>query len=284
MAQRSKSATPVSDGQLDSRPESPAPPDVLPSQVDAEVFNALPDDMKAEVLAQYGRKPIPTPRPSPRKNQLAQQKKPTTPTKRGGIRSMLGKGQRERDAKAGIVQTSFIPARPQGDGFMEEQIDELDPEFLAELPEDVRKELIADHRRRKLAQRSGLDAPTGRRQNNTVDPETCLQSRIEFPAPPPKVSFASSGVTSTQETKDLLDAWHSETQDEGPHRGDVEVFEKYLVRVVNEERNMEKASTLVKWLDVLVEQDGKDGAGKTAWRSSLDSVKVVLQDALRKRR
>lgn len=289
MAQRSKSATPVSDAQPNSRSESPAPQEPLPSQVDAEVFNALPDDMKAEILAQYGRRPAPAPRQSPRKNQLAQQRKPTTPTKRGGIRNMFGKGHRERDARAGVVQTSFIPTRPQGDGFMEEQIEELDPEFLAELPEDVRKEVIADHRRQKLAQRSGLDAPTTSRWHNptATDADAALrgrQRRIEFPAPPPKISFASSGVTSTQEIKDLLDAWHSETRDEGPHRGDVEVFEKYLVRVVNVERDMEKASSLVKWLDVLVEQDGGEDIGKEAWRSSVDGVKAVLQDALRKRR
>lgn len=172
---------------------------------------------------------------------------------------------------------------------MEEQIEELDPEFLAELPEDVRKEVIADHRRQKLAQRSGLDAPTTSRWHNptATDADAALrgrQRRIEFPAPPPKISFASSGVTSTQEIKDLLDAWHSETRDEGPHRGDVEVFEKYLVRVVNVERDMEKASSLVKWLDVLVEQDGGEDIGKEAWRSSVDGVKAVLQDALRKRR
>ncbi|KAJ3476531.1 hypothetical protein NLG97_g9103 [Lecanicillium saksenae] len=282
MAQRSRSATPSREPQPKSRSESPAPMDFLPSQLDAEVFNALPEDMKAEVLAQYGRK-LPT-RPSPKKNNQGQ-RNPSTPTKRGGIRGMLGKAQRERDARAGVVQTNFMTAQPINDGFMND-VEELDPEFLAELPEDVRKEVLADHRRQKLAQRSGLDAPSRKPAHAEASGSGLLpgrQRRIEFPSRPPKISFSSSGVSSTAEMKDLLDAWHTETRRDGPHRSDVEVFEKYLARVVGEERDMEKATSLVKWLDVLVEQDGDGGKGRDSWRKSMDGVKTALQDALKKR-
>lgn len=282
MAQKSRSATPTMDVQPQSRSESPTAMDFLPSQVDAEVFNALPDDMKAEVLAQYGRKP-PT-RVSPKKNAQVQ-RNPPTPTKRGGIRGMLGKAQRERDAKAGVVQTNFTAVQPMNDGFMDD-VEDLDPEFLAELPEDVRKEVLADYRRQKLAQRSGLDAPPRRPAYAEASGSGLLpgrQRRIEFPARPPTISFSSSGVSSTAEMKDLLDAWHTETRSDGPHRGDVEVFEKYLARVVGEERDMAKATTLVKWLDVLVEQDGDGGAGRDSWRGSMAGVKGALQEALKKR-
>ncbi|KAF4972185.1 hypothetical protein FZEAL_9647 [Fusarium zealandicum] len=267
-----------------SRSQSPVPFDALLSQVDPEVFNALPDDMKAEVLATYGRKPRQTtPHQSPRKDRSIQPRKPTTPTKRGGARGLFGKGQRQRDAHAGLLQTNFRALNSIGDGF-EEDIEELDPEFLSELPEDVRKEVIADHRRRKLAQRTMLDAPS--RKNHTPDPEGLLpggQRRIQFAAVPSKVTFASSGVSSTQEIKDMLDAWHAETQREGPHRGDVEVLEKFLVRVIQEERDLEKATKLVKWLNVLVEQDGRDGKGQESWRHSVESVKDAVQRAVKQR-
>lgn len=287
MAQRSKSSTPSVDAQPASRSASPANMDFLPSQVDAEVFNALPDDMKAEVLAQYGRQmPVrETARASPKKNIAGPSRKPATPTKRGGIRGMLGKAQRERDAREGVVQTSFATAPPIGDGFMDD-LDDLDPEFLAELPEDVRKEVLADHRRQKLAQRSGLDAPPRRAASAEASGSGLLpgrQRRINFPARPPKVTFSSSGVSSTAEMKDLLDAWHTETRNEGPHRGDVEVFEKYLSRVVGEERDMAKATTLVKWLEVLVEQDGDGAQGRESWRKSMEGVRAALQEAIKKR-
>lgn len=265
-----------------ARPESPAPIDVLPSQIDAEVFNALPDDMKVEVLASYGRRPAQP--QSPRKDPFAQPRKQTTPTKRGGIRGMFGKAQRQRDAQAGVVQTNFKSLRKGDESPAVEEIEELDAEFLAELPEDVRKEVVADHRRRRMALRSGLDAPN--RRNHTPDTDGVLpggQRKIVFPAPPRKVAFASSGVTSIREVKDMLDAWHTETRDEGPHAGDVEVFEKYLARVVKEERDLDKVVVLIRWLDIIVEQDGRPGRGQESWKEAARQVRAAVQTAVGER-
>lgn len=267
-----------------ARSESPIPMDVLPSQIDAEVFNALPDDMKAEVLASYGQRPAQP--QSPRRDHLVQPRKQTTPTKRGGggIRGMFGKAQRQRDAQAGVVQTNFKTPKKGSASPAIEEIEELDAEFLAELPEDVRKEVIADHRRRRMALRSGLDAPS--RRHRTPDAENALtggQRKIWFPAPPKKVTFANSGVSSMREVKDMLDAWHTETREEGPHGSDVDVFEKYLVDVVKEEKDLEKTVALLRWLDVLVEQDGGPGAGQESWRDAAKQVKSAVQSAVRER-
>lgn len=280
MGQRTK----TSPAREASRPASPVPVESLPSQVDAEVFHALPDDMKAEILAMYGRPAQPAPPQSPRRDHLAPQRKQTTPTKRGGISGLFGKAQRHRDAQAGVMQTNSRALERADETPAEDEMEELDPEFLAELPEDVRKEVIADHRRRRMALRSGLDAPD--RRQFTPDTETVLpggQTRIQFPAPPCKVSFARSGVTSTREIKDMLDAWHGETQHEGPHRGDVEVLKKYLSQVILQERDLEKAAVMVKWLNLIVEQDGEDGKGRESWRRALDQVKEAVQGAVKQR-
>ncbi|KAG5974694.1 hypothetical protein E4U55_008093 [Claviceps digitariae] len=294
-------------GPFSRPPESPERPErmeaIIPSQVDPEVFNALPKDMQAEVLATYGRRPelpplpLPLPPQSPRRDHRAhvfgapQQRKPTTPTKRGGIRGMFGKAQRQRDAQAGVVQTKF--RRGDESPTAIQDIEELDPDFLAQLPEDVRKEVVADHRRRRMALRSGLDAPNRKHHAADVDGRTAAaattalaangQNKIHFPAPPRKIPFSSSGVTSTREIKDMVDAWHSETQDEGPHEGDVAVLEKYLVRVVKEERDLEKVVVLVRWLDVLVERDGRPGGGRESWREAVRRVKGVVQRAVGER-
>lgn len=270
-----------------SRAASPTA-DFIPSQVDPDVFNQLPDEMKAEIIASYGyRSPSHVAlHPSPRKDRALESKKAITPTKRGGSRAIFGKAQRQRDAQAGLMQTSFRGQREDSeDPAPFEIIEELDPEFLAELPEDVRKEVIADHRRRRLAQRSGLDAPARRTQNaEAVLPGG--QRRIQFAPPPPKVAF-TSGVTSTREIKDMLDAWHSETSVHGPHRGDVEVFENYLTRVVEEERDLEKVSKLVKWLAILVEQDSgmnsNSSKGEKQWQKTLAGVKDIVQSAVKRR-
>ncbi|KAH7163240.1 hypothetical protein B0J13DRAFT_615830 [Dactylonectria estremocensis] len=283
MAQKTKPGDSGIGNSFHTRSESPLPLDMLLSQVDPEVFNALPEDVKAEVLATYGRKPAQaSPHASPRKDRFIKATKPTTPTKHRGSRSILGKAQQQKDAQAGLLQTNFRAMNEDSEGTGD--IEELDPEFLAELPENVRKEVIADHRRRRLAQRSGLDAPV--RKHQTPDPETFLadgQHQIQFAALPPKISFANSGVTSTQEIKDMLDAWHMETQKEGPHRRDVEVLEKFLVQVVQEERDLEKATKLVRWLDLVVEQNERGGRGQRSWRRSVQSVKDAVQAAVRQR-
>lgn len=286
MAQKSRMPQEAESPIPKSRSESPVPFDVCPTQVDPEVFSALPDDMKAEIMATYGRKPKPpTPHQSPHKDRTIQARKPPTPSKRGRPRGLFGKAQRQRDAQAGLLQTNFRSLNQVGDAFQEEAVvEELDPEFLAELPEDVRKEIVEDHKRRKRAQQTALEVPL--RKHNSTDTDAVLpggQLRIQFAAVPRKISFASSGVTSTQEIKDMLDAWHTETRKNGPHRGDIEVLEKFLERVVQEERDLEKATKLVKWLDVLVEQDGRKGRGQESWRRSVEGIKVIVQQAVKQR-
>ncbi|KAH7197378.1 uncharacterized protein B0J16DRAFT_278553 [Fusarium flagelliforme] len=286
MAQKSRIPQEAESPVPKSRSETPAPLDVCPTQVDPEVFNALPDDMKAEIMATYGRNPKPpTPHQSPRKDRTIQARKPPTPSKRGRPRGLFGKAQRQRDAQAGLLQTNFRSLNQVGDAFQEEAaIEELDAEFLSELPEDVRKEIVEDYNRRKRAQQKSLEAPL--RKQISTDSDAALpggQLRIQFAAASREISFASSGVTSTREIKDMLDAWHTETRKNGPHRGDIEVLEKFLERVVQEERDLEKATKLVKWLDVLVEQDGRKGRGQEVWRQSVEGIKVIVQGAVKQR-
>ncbi|KAG6029350.1 hypothetical protein E4U41_000384 [Claviceps citrina] len=297
MAQQRRRTSPSPPSGALSRTGSPAPMEAVPSQVDPEVFNALPDDVKAEVLATYGRRPE-APQ-SPRRDHghhvaAAQQRKPKTPTKRGGIRGMFGKAQRQRDAQAGVVQTKFRRGDVSPPAAAIEDIEELDADFLAQLPEDVRKEVVADHRRRRLALRSGLNAPNHRRQHHTPDVDTRTartalagggggQTRIHFPGAPRKVAFSSSGVTSTREIKDMIEAWHAETRDEGPHDDDVAVLERYLARVVKEERDLEKVAVVARWLDILVERHGGAGRGRDSWRAAVRRVRAAVQCAVGER-
>lgn len=265
-----------------SRSNSPMLADLLSSQVDLEVFDALPEDMKAEVLALYGRKPTepPQPRPSPRKTEIAQSRRPTTPTKASGVRGMFSKAQRQRDAQEGMIQTNFRPLGPAEEVPLEE-IEELDPAFLAELPEDVRREVIADHRRRLLALQSGLEIPVSRsHQDANVLPGG--QKTIQFPMLPPVISFSGS-VTSLAEIKDMVDAWHSQTRKAGPHKRDVDVLERYLVKVIKEELDLSKAVTLIKWLSVVVDQDGVDSRGRRAWKLAVSGIKAAMQAAVEER-
>ncbi|KAK1600397.1 impB/mucB/samB family protein [Colletotrichum navitas] len=285
--QRGQRSKPGVSPQVKSRSNSPVVLDEVPSQVDPDVFNALPDDMKAEVLAQYGRNKVQQTRlpQSPRKDRLIQAKKVTTPTKRGGRSLFNNAKERQQDAAANRLQTNFLSNKEAGNPAQEEP-EELDQEFLAELPEDVRKEIIEDHRKKRLAKRSGLlfNAPARRQQAGDLgDSLPVGQTKLQFPAPPPKVNFMGSAVKSVQEIKDMLEAWHDGTRLDGPHQDDVVVFKKYLSKVVSEERDMHKASKLVHWLGWLVEEDGSEGRGKQGWRKTMTDIKAEVQRAVKGR-
>ncbi|PKK53407.1 hypothetical protein CI102_2284 [Trichoderma harzianum] len=282
MAQRPKTA--ATELQMETpkpRPQSPVLADFLSSQVDLEVFNALPDDMKAEVLALYGRNPTgPLPRGSPDRPEAARARKPATPTKPSGSRNTLDQISRRRDAQEGVIQTNFRKPVPIAEA-QPEQIEELDPEFLAELPEDVRREVIADHRRRLLALQSGLEMPV-LRNNQSGNPLPGGQKMIQFPMLPPVISFSGS-ITSTSEIKDMVDAWHAQTRKAGPHKRDVDVLERYLVKVIKEEMDLTKAVALIKWLGVVVDQDGVDSRGRRAWKLAVSGIKAAMQAAVEER-
>lgn len=278
-----------------SRSHSPAVTDEIPSDVDPEVFNALPEEMKAEVLATYGRRKEPkggqTVLPqSPRKDRVIHRpRERSTPTKRGGIKSLFSRARdRQHGAEARLMQTSFAPARGGGgggggDGDGDLPLGDLDPDFLAELPEDVRREVIEDHRRRRLAHRSGLSYQARRRQDDAgAPPPRGGQTRLQFPAKPHRVGFTQSGLTSAADVRDMVAVWHDATRQEGPHRADVDVFARYVARVVTEERDMEKARVLVRWLEWVVEE-ADEGPGKESWREAVGSVKTAVQGAMGER-
>ncbi|KAH6854244.1 hypothetical protein B0I37DRAFT_441278 [Chaetomium sp. MPI-CAGE-AT-0009] len=303
---------------IKSRSHSPALTDDIPSDIDREVFDALPEDMQAEVLAAYGAQKKKPRQPggggsgsggaqtrlpqSPRKDRVMHRpRERSTPTKRGGgggIRSLFGRArdrERQQDAEARLLQTSLAPP-PAAAAAAEQDLmsGDLDPEFLAELPEDVRREVVEDHRRRRMARGSaagtgtglGYHAPARRPDSGSGSGDGGAaprgQTRLKFPAKPPRVAFARSGLTSLKEVKEMVGVWHEATRDEGPHRADVEVFERYVARVVAEERDMEKARVLVKWLGWLVEE-GAEGVGKESWREAVVAVKSAVQGAMRER-
>jgi DNA repair protein REV1 len=63
----------------------------------------------------------------------------------------------------------------------------------------------------------------------------------------------------------------------------VDVLEKYLTKVIAEERDMDKARTLVAWLRWIVEEEGREGIGKEGWMEALDAVKAAVQEAMKSR-
>jgi len=285
-ASKSREATPATD----SGSSTPTTTFQVPPGIDPEVFYALPDDMKAEVMASYSRDNLPVSRiQSPRKDRIITTTKKTTPTKRRVQGLFARTRERQADASARIVQTNLFASRSNsGDtSFGMDDIEELDPEILAALPADMRKEIIADHRRKK-AQRSGLDLKINQRKLQDMDgAEDNLQAgqmKLCFPAAPAKVAFTNGGLKTLAEIRDMLTVWYNETQADGPHQRDVEMLEKYLVKVVLEEKDMDKSVKLVKWISFLADDDDAHASkGRYVWAQVVQKLKDELDVAMKDR-
>ncbi|KAK9769794.1 putative DNA repair protein REV1 [Seiridium cardinale] len=302
-----------------SRTQSPVVVDEIAPDIDPDVFNALPDDVKAEVLASYKpRVPQRLLPQSPSKNRIIQQTKKTTPTKKRVPGSLARARERHADAQNKVVQTSIAFTR--GEEGIASGADELDYEFLAELPESVRKEVLDDYRQRR-AQRFGqhLKLPQNRQREieNDIDKDSdCssdengveedegkgkeevargqggreegegppeVQSTLQFKPQPGKVAFTNAGLTSLSDIRDMLNVWHKETSTDGPHRRDVEMLEIYFVRVIMEERDLDKVTKLVRWLEYLIEEGETETQGKACWLSAVKGIKREIQLAMKQR-
>jgi len=183
-------------------------------------------------------------------------------------------------------------------------IDDLDTDFLGEMPDDVRRELMDDYRQRRLAEiRQGLVTddrnsphPDARQRNDNStntsrkpSPAASLpggQTKLDFhfPPRPPKIEFFGGKDTSLKAVKDAMMVWYSSFRKEGPKQQDVDALEKYMACVVVEERDMDKVTKLIKWLSWTIDDDEDNGQGaKEKWNVVLVSVKEAVQEAMRTR-
>ncbi|KFY22028.1 hypothetical protein V493_06902 [Pseudogymnoascus sp. VKM F-4281 (FW-2241)] len=293
---RSKTPTPEPN---DTEPNSPSadlvpPTAYLPSQLDPEVFESLPEDVKAEVLASYRTIRANPPQQriaslSPRKtgkSNLA--KKPTTPTKKPT--SLLAKGRLGKNTTSStLILSNFFTGRKAESstraGDIASDADSIDPDFLAAIPEDMRDEIVAEHKRARLAARSGLVAPNKIKKRPPDPPQG--QRKLQLPPRPPKPTFTTADLSVLPDLRQTISRWYTEFRNEGPHEDDVKAMERYLRRVVLDEKDMAKAASVVKWMVWLIHDSGGDGfqteIGEKGWREALDGIKEHTQQAVSER-
>ncbi|EHL00847.1 putative DNA repair protein rev1 [Glarea lozoyensis 74030] len=294
-ASRSRSQSP-----LISRFDSPVretfreasnPP--LPSDLDPDVFDSLPDDLKAEVLASFATKQpaisgaqsvLPQ---SPRKNRTIQNinLKRTTPTKK------RGRGRpRKFEMNSSRTQSSFLATKKaliqskdpdtDAEGYTSET---LDPAFLSALPLEMQEEILLEHKRHRLAKKSGLvTSNTLLKKRKPPEIPPLGQRKIRLPPRDPKPTFTTLELSTLPQLRETLREWYEEFSGEGPHEEDVKAMERYLKRVVVEERDVAKVVGVCRWVEWLIGEAG-EGKGTEAWRRALVGIKGEVQDAVRER-
>ncbi|KAH9221654.1 hypothetical protein DL95DRAFT_327772, partial [Leptodontidium sp. 2 PMI_412] len=272
-----------------SRSNSLAPeePQRLPSQLDPEVFEALPDDMKAEVLASYGGHAVPAQQgllpQSPRKDLHIVPPKKTTPTKkRGRGRPPGARAKPKQDPHSNLTQANFVASKEsssrdlggESDG---DESDTLDPDFLAALPEDMRQEIVNEHRRKRLVKKDGLMTTADLKKQRPPDLPPLSQQKIRLPPRELRPTFTTQELSTLPQLRDTLSAWYKEFADDGPHPDDVAAMERYLRRVVLDERDMGKVVGVVKWLEWLIDQSDEDNEGTKIWSDAFYGIKEKVQ-------
>lgn len=288
-----------------SRPDSPAVALPNMSQLDPSILDALPEDVRAEILGFYK-----SPRKkndqsllpqSPRKNRVIPHPKQPTRRKRGG--GLLASKFRAVQAtdNSTLTQSNFV-ARARADDAIPTSADTtpepdtLDPEFLAALPEDIRREVLDQQRQSRLQRTGGIDlslhqqqrakaAASRRRKGEQVEPpRTLLLTSLA-----PKPTFTSAKLSSLPDLRGAIKAWHGEFREEGPYGEDVEALAKYLREVVVEERDLDKAVSVVKWMGWVVDNDDDeevadtDTGGRDGWIRALENLKGCVTDAVSER-
>ncbi|KAF2115317.1 hypothetical protein BDV96DRAFT_599674 [Lophiotrema nucula] len=280
------------------------------SQLDPEILAALPEDVRKEVMAQYAAGATPSspsrharadqtllPQ-SPRKNRIIgipAKRTIAPPVKRGRGRpprsaqlaAAAAVNSRARDGKT-LTQANFIslknPAKEGGAVSVDANgVEELDSDFLSALPEEIRQEVIEEHKRKKLqAQRLAIN-----KQKRGAAPAVQLPRRppiIKVPRPT-KAFFTSRKLFQEDDIRRAMKDWVHEFADEGPYPEDAGALAKYLGKVILEEKDLGKAVGIVRWLDWVIDDliDDEQDIDEEKWRKAMDEIKAGVRDAGKER-
>ncbi|KAK6000598.1 hypothetical protein QM012_003323 [Aureobasidium pullulans] len=258
------------------------------SQLDPEILNSLPEDVRRDVMAMYqttntslrkGQDQTILPQ-SPRKNRVI------APVKKLGGKKPRGGGlfakARASNGNSTLTQANFV-AR---DTDTDDTAEEIDEDFLLALPPEIRREVLDERRSAQLRRSGGIEA-TKSRTGGSKKPDPLANTIDKFfhlPPRPQKPSFTSNKLTELSDLRVAVREWVKEFWDEVPYPEDAAALVTYLVAVVKQERDVDKAVKVAKWLGLMVEQEvlEKEGAEevKEGWGQACVQVKKGVQDAV----
>jgi DNA repair protein REV1 len=259
------------------------------SQLDPEILISLPEDVRRDVMAMYqttttsprkGHEQTILPQ-SPRKNRVI------PPVKKLGGRKPRGGGlfarARVSDGNSTLTQANFVARETDTEDV--DTAEDIDEDFLAALPPELRKEVLDERRSAQLRRSGGIEATkqrTGRNRQET--PANTIERFFHLPPRPQKPSFTSNKLTELPDLRKAVREWVAEFWDEAPYHEDTAALVTYLVAVVKQERDVDKAVKVVRWLNFVVEQEvlGKEVGDdvKEGWGQAYVDVKKGVQDAI----
>jgi DNA repair protein REV1 len=285
------------------------------SQVDKEVFDALPEDLRQELQAEYKRRstsPCPIPDPPPPEKLTSKTTIKGTNLKR--ITQQLAPRSRP------MMKSSKNPLFARRDGPSSVRISEaelrkldIDPEVFTILPVDVQREQLIMARHVKTGGSTNVTGerkvikPFNRvRRSPSVPYHRRPLPRANHPQPPflkqqGKEKGEKLYFTETEDVQNVMESWVEGFRAHPPNQKDVDYFAKFLVQCVDGERStdvgIEKAVGVVKWWLVLLRRywhtweragdvgDGESREGRVgkAWWRAFRDVKKKMDVVARKK-
>ena len=274
-------------------PRAPAKGMDLPSfsQVDMTVFDALPDDIRQELEAEYQRRRSAPPKPEPvAAAELPRRASSVRPT-RGGISNSRGRGAASRGRREsstfggrqapGNNSRSRGRFAPQPIAAAAAAVVRVKPGELAEfgIDEGVFAALPVPIQREQLAAARGARVRPSQQPVRPTSPLKPLQ-RLEGrwaplkgpheyipPPPPPRARFAEdekpslrcggggakvAPVVEGADVRKVVRAWVEEFVRYAPHAEDVALVGGYLVRCVETDVGAERAVGVMRWWAALL--------------------------------
>ncbi|KAF2670907.1 DNA repair protein [Microthyrium microscopicum] len=284
------------------------------SQIDPGTFNALPPDMQQEIMAFYKLTPGFGKTQQPSVNNA-----PPKPIKIPSIFAPKDSVVKGKTAKAAtLTQHNFITNhfRKTTPDIMSENSDKsnapvkrgrgrprkgeevakkavtkplinpdlvgIDPEYLAALPPEFQNQVILGNRVHRIH-----DKNVKEKEEKDAKEKARVRRPKEYlhlPQRQPRPSFTKEKLSTLPKLRRAVSQWVDEFRDDGPYPEDTEALGKYLTRVVNEEHDMSKSLACFKWLKWVIEEelDEKQDAVER-WNSALDTVGVMVQEAVKQR-
>ena len=261
------------------------------SQVDKSVFDALPDDIRAELEAEYQRRsvpPNPSAPPSPVKQQDVNSNKLVLPGR--PVKKVLFKeperpnlariarqlAPRSRAAIPGVKSPLFANKTNKTRWAARANVTDtelkrlgIDPTVFAVLPPDLQREQLAGARYNKTG-KMGVTMPSQRKRLRPIvlrmkGPRT----RPKYvPPPPPNAEYPEAPVlrqqgktkgeklsfTERDDLQNVIEQWIRGFMEHPPNQRDVDYFAKFLVRCVDgsSDFGFENSIAVVKWWLVLI--------------------------------
>ena len=200
-----------------------------------------------------------------------------------------------------LTQSNFVarPVSRQGrdntptDTDGESTNQDLDAEFLAALPDEIRQEVIQQHRQERLRRTGGIDLSmhqkprAARKQGSKNQQQDAVERMFKLPPKQPKPTFTKEKLSELPDLRQMIKDWVREFWDDEPFAEDVKALVSYLRAVVVDEADLAKAVRVVKWFAFVVETESEDrwlgDEMRERWEKVLVQVREGVQGAVKER-